>query len=552
MSNLKFNIDGKDISSSEIKSGKKDFSTFYKNYATKTKAFYQKKWFLGSTGLASLIIFASIVYNNNPVENINQKDNTTSNATNISVSALKTEILPFVNPPIDGINVPWEKFLVDAAKGGLVINSRGSKIYFPTMAFLDSSGNEINKGKIEIRYREFLDQIDQVVSGIPMTYDSAGITYQFISAGMIEIKGFLDNQEVSMASEKEIKISIASTTLDTEYNLYQLKPQQRNWKCLGKDKVVGSVKLHQIDIDDKKINAKLQKITEYTKLKEKRINILSEINTIKADKPKEPKEAIEDVPMVNFDFNKDDYPELSEYSKVLFQLDNGQKINSDDASRIWNEVHIEQQNNQYKITFTETPTGYKASYIANPVYQGESYEKAKAIFNDKFNIYSKKIDAKRSVYKKLSTKISAVKNRISTDYINAHKTSINMVNRVFSVKEFGTYNCDKPIATRRFKTGKSPVNQISYNSKISFRENVFYVNSNKNTYLNKNLVQNSTLYYRDRGDNFLIIVKGKEFGFINHVQFKAITDKVDGVFDFKDLKTASSLKDLKKQLKFNL
>tara|TARA_B100000795_G_scaffold269140_1_gene257700 strand:- start:2683 stop:4338 length:1656 start_codon:yes stop_codon:yes gene_type:complete len=551
MSNLKFNIDGKNISSSEIKSGKKDFSTFYKNYATKTKAFYQKKWFLGSTGLASLIIFASIAYNN-PIENINLKDNTTSNATNISVSAQKTEILPFVNPPIDGINVPWEKLLVDAAKGGVVINNRGSKISFPKMAFVDSSGNEIKNGKIEIRYREFLDQIDQVVSGIPMTYDSAGITYQFISAGMIEIKGFLDNQEVAMASKKEIKVSIASTTSDTEYNLYQLKPQERNWKCLGKDKVVGSFKLHQIEIDDKKINAKLQKIPEYTKLKEKRINILSEINTIKAEKPKEPKEAIEDVPLVNFDFNKDDYPELSEYSKVLFQLGNGQKINADDASRIWNEVDIEQQNDQYKITFTETPTGYKATYIANPVYEGESYEEAKAIFNDKFNIYSKKIDAKRSVYKKLSTKISAVKNRISTDYINGHNTSINMVRRVFSVEEFGTYNCDKPIATRRFKTGKSPINQISYNSKAYFRESVFYVNANKNTYLNRYLVQSGTLYYRDRGDNFLIIVKGKEFGFINHVQFKAITDKVDGVFDFKDLKTASSLKDLKQQLKFNL
>ena len=40
MSDLKFNIDGKDISSEEIKSGKKDFNTFYKNYVSKTKPLY--------------------------------------------------------------------------------------------------------------------------------------------------------------------------------------------------------------------------------------------------------------------------------------------------------------------------------------------------------------------------------------------------------------------------------------------------------------------------------------------------------------------------------
>ena len=256
--------------------------------------------------------------------------------------------------------------------------------------------------------------------------------------------------------------------------------------------------------------------------------------------------------MVNFDFNKNDYPELSEYAKVLFQLDNGQKINPDDASRIWNEVDIEKQNDQYKITFTETPTGYKATYMTNPVYEGKSYEEAKGIFDDKFNDYTKKLDIKKSVYKKLGTKISAVRNRINNDYINDHNTSNSMVMGIFAVESFGTYNLDKPIVKRKFKTGKSPVNLISYNNKTSVRESVFYVNANKNTYLNKYLIGGETLYYRNKGDNFLIIVKGKEFGFINQVQFKTITDKVDGVFDFKDLKTASSLKDLKKQLKFNL
>lgn len=559
MSDLKFNIDGKDISSDEIKSGKKDFNTFYKDYASKTKPFYKKAWFWGGAGLASLAIFATVLLNNNTtvVAEANQYKTTLNNTPNVPVNTVKTDILPFVNPPIESINVPWEKMLVDAAKGGVLINKRGSELSFPKMAFIDSLGNTINQGMVEVRYREFMDQIDQIVSGIPMTYDSAGTTYQFLSAGMIEVKGYLNNEEVSIAPEKKIEISLNSKESGTEYNLYKLNTPKRNWDCLGKDEVVENEEnikkqTEQKEAINKEVTAKLQKVPEYKKLKKKGVRILSDIKTIEAAKPKEPKEAIKDIPMVNFDFDKKEFPELSEYSKVLFQLDHGQKINSNDASRIWNEVNIEKIDDQYKITFTETPTGYKAAYITNPVYEGKSYDEAKDLFDDKFDLYSKKLDAKKSVYKKLSTKIAAVRNRISADYINDHNNSVAMVQRVFSIEEFGTYNCDKPVVRKKFETGKTPINQIAYDSKISGREAVFYVNTNKNTYFNKYLIEGSTLFYRAKGDNFLIIVKGKEVGFINETQFKAITNKIDGVFDFKDLKTASSLKDLKNQLKFNI
>ena len=559
MSDLKFNIDGKDISSEEIKSGKKDFNTFYNNYASKTKPLFKKGWFWGGAGLASLVIFATVLFNNNTIaiDKANHIGETPSKAINVLANSPKTDMLPFVSPPMNGINVPWEKMMVDAEKGGIVTNKRGSKLSFPKMAFLDSQGNSIKEGKIEVRYREFMDQIDQIVSGIPMTYDSAGTTYQFLSTGMIEVKGYLNNQEVNIATEKKIDIELYSNKTDPEYNLYHLNIEERNWECMGKPlikKINSNSRKEKQEKEKQKevVDAKLQKIPEYKKLKKKRISILAEIKTIKADKPKEPKEAIEDIPMVNFDFNKKDYPELSEYSKVLFQLDNGQKINPDDARRIWNEVDIEKQNDQYKITFTETPTGYKAAYVTNPVYEGQSYKEAKEIFDGKFDNYTKKLDIKKSVYKKLGSKISAVRNRINNDYVNDNNNSMNMVKDIFTVNDFGTYNLDKPVARRRFKTGKSPVNQIAYNSKTSARESVFYVNANKNTYFNKYLEKGGSFYFRDKGDNFLIIVKGKEFGFINQVQFKSIIDKADGIIDFKDLKTASSLKDLKNQLKFNL
>jgi hypothetical protein len=573
MSDLKFNIDGKDISSEEIKSGKKDFNTFYSDYASKTKPFFKKGWFWAGAGLASLAIFATVLFNNNKniVDGANQINVKPSNATNVSASAQKTETLPFVNPPMDGINVPWEKLLVDAAKGGVVTNKRGSEISFPQMAFVDSLGNSIKQGKVEIRYREFLDQIDQIVSGITMTYDSVGTTYQFLSAGMIEVKGYLDNKEVAIAPEKKIDIQLVSNTTGPEYNLYNLNVKKRNWKCIGKPRIEERKPKSKKEIEEqqkqdqkqkKAVDAKLQKTPEYTKLKKKGVSILSAINTIKDAKPKEPKEAIKDIPMVNFDFNKNDYPELSEYSKVLFQLDKGQKINPDDASRIWNEVNIEKQDDQYKITFTETPTGYKAAYVTNPVFEGKSYDQAKEIFDGKFSDYSKNLSDKKSIYKILKTKISIVRNKVREQYMIDYYKSAGLVGQLFntevprrqtfSVNVFGIYNCDVPIPKKVFKTGVVPVNQIAYNAKSSFSESVFYVSKKKNTYLSKSLAERNPFYYRKKGDNLIILVKGKQFGFIDETQFKAIKNRKDGIFDFKTLKTATNLEDLKRQLKFKM
>lgn len=551
MSNLKFDIDGKDISSKEINSGKKDFNTFYNNYTAKTKAFYQKGWFWASTGLASLLIASGLLYtSNNEIDTASKFENETiiSSATN----SLDKKMLPFVNPPIKGIDVPWESLLVDAAKGGVVTNKRGSKISFPALAFITQEGATIEKGKVEIRYREFMDQIDQIVSGIPMTYDSAGTSYQFLSAGMMEVKGFVGEQEVLLAKEKNVTVDLVSNYAETDYNLYQLKPQERNWECMGKDKVVKEPSTNPTAEDNKKVDAILQKTPEFKKLNKKKINIQSELTTIQKAKPTAPRKANKDIPKVDFDFDSKDYPELADYSKVMFQLDEGQKINKHDADRIWNDVQIEKVEDKYKITFTETPTGYQASYITNPVYEGKSFQEASEIFNEKHELYAQKLKAKKAIYNNIKGKIATVRNAVNNDYFNAQNNTSNLVTRVFTINEFGTYNCDKPIAKRRFETGKSPVNLITYNKSNHQRESVFYVNSDKNTYLNRYLIEGETLRYRKKGNNFLIIVKGKEFGFINSDEFKKMAHTKNGNFDFNNLKTANSLKDLKRQLKFNL
>ena len=62
MTDYKFDIDGKKLSSKEI-NAKKDFDSFYKGVQAKGKAFYQKGWFWASTGLATVVLGALLIVN---------------------------------------------------------------------------------------------------------------------------------------------------------------------------------------------------------------------------------------------------------------------------------------------------------------------------------------------------------------------------------------------------------------------------------------------------------------------------------------------------------
>ena len=61
-------------------------------------------------------------------------------------SVLKNEV-PFINPPIKGLNVPKESFTVNAQLGDTLFYQSGLILIFPENAFVDASGNII-KGDV--------------------------------------------------------------------------------------------------------------------------------------------------------------------------------------------------------------------------------------------------------------------------------------------------------------------------------------------------------------------------------------------------------------------
>ncbi len=84
---------------------------------------------------------------------------------------------------------------VNNANGGVLSYESGSKITLPAQAVRYSDGSLV-EGTYELRYREFRNQAEIALSGIPMTYEQKGELMNFNSAGMYEIRAAKDGQEL--------------------------------------------------------------------------------------------------------------------------------------------------------------------------------------------------------------------------------------------------------------------------------------------------------------------------------------------------------------------
>jgi hypothetical protein len=94
------------------------------------------------------------------------------------IDVISQASISFIQPPVKGVDIPFEKHSFLAEKGDTFIYKSGSILLFPPDAFLDKNGNVI-KGKVDIAYREFSNPLDYYISGMPMSYDSWGIHYTF-------------------------------------------------------------------------------------------------------------------------------------------------------------------------------------------------------------------------------------------------------------------------------------------------------------------------------------------------------------------------------------
>lgn len=128
----KTNINRPNISSGEINQGK-NFDQLYKQYAKVSKPFYKKNWFIANTfvviGTVALIFILNTPNEETNTTNTQGKENTTETVPYADNGASKA----FIGPVLDGLDVPFERYTVDAKKGSTIEHTTGLSLKYQKM-----------------------------------------------------------------------------------------------------------------------------------------------------------------------------------------------------------------------------------------------------------------------------------------------------------------------------------------------------------------------------------------------------------------------------------
>lgn len=139
-----------------------------------------------------------------------------------------SESVASVIDPIKGLEIKPREFTVSATAASTIELPNGGKISFPENAFVDASGNPV-KGTVTIEWQEYHSLSDIMLSGIPMWYDSAGVSNTFVSGGMFTIDGHQNGKPVEIAEGKDATVALATYDERRQYNFYALDDQTGKW-----------------------------------------------------------------------------------------------------------------------------------------------------------------------------------------------------------------------------------------------------------------------------------------------------------------------------------
>lgn len=399
--NLKFNFNRKEITSEEIAS-KMNFREVLSNYKILTKPFYKTAWFATTVGIVTIGITSLLILNSSEVndKNIHPKSVETidKNSTHYK------EDSPCITPPQKDADLAFEVYHVNNDTGGTILHPSGSELKIPAGVFVQN-GEKVT-GDVEIRYREFRDQADFVVAGIPMTYDSAGTQYHFESAGMIEIRAFKNDQPVEL--DGEIEVTMKSDYSDPKYNLYALNEDKKNWECIGKDKV-SPVNSETNPTNDNSLN--FSNTSKQIQNVEKKIEeVKKEIVQIKSTVPEEPKKRNLKNYSLTLDVLADEFPELSVFKNQKFEVDAMTKgFDPKIYDTEWEDIKIQKDSKtgNYKMVLTKN---YRdKSFVIYPIYEGNEYIKKKEDFDDAMLVYNAKLDSRLKEEKKLEKELKELR-----------------------------------------------------------------------------------------------------------------------------------------------
>lgn len=500
---------------------------------------------------------------------------------------------PFIDQPLINVKPTFASYRVNPNEGGVYKYPSGSQLVVPAAAFVNNNGETLT-GEVTLHYREMHDFVDFFVSGIPMTYDSAGVNYNLESAGMIEIFAEQNGQRVNMAPGKTINVELVSNVntspslnVPRGYNIYKLDEKNRRWvyQDIDRMEVIGDA-LAGNSLDEKSPFYPAQKALAERMLAIQ-VSEAAEVAKIEKSiaKPKEPtkpQRASGSDYVFNLDM-KDIFPAATEenaspdelelrqlykkYSKMLWQLSPQETMSPDRLKREFGTVtglNIKKLNDRdYELELEKGGQSTKVKVV--PVLSGSDYDKALASFQQEFDSWKKQMDereAKLSAQKAAIAKRFEEEKRLATlsfeervselrkqglDYAaNNEIIKKKVVNR-FTASEFGVWNCDRPVppdmlrlaATFKDKNGNLFTNKTAYLVDKS-RNTVYQFLADTDTELRFNRNSENLLWLVTE-DNKIAVFRPEQFKAINHEKskFEFVLESVD-----REIKTEQDIREI--------
>ncbi len=141
-----------------------------------------------------------------------------------------------IDPPLKGILVETQVFNITAGKDTVLPAKSGTLISIPANSLKDKYGNIVT-GNVKVEYEEYTNATDVFLSGIPMTTNSEGTEYPFVSAGMFRLDVYKNGQALqpNLEAENRVAINLASPSNDPEMNEYFYDETQNNWVETGQN-----------------------------------------------------------------------------------------------------------------------------------------------------------------------------------------------------------------------------------------------------------------------------------------------------------------------------
>ena len=585
----KFNIDRKPVPDEEINSHK-DFGelikTFKKQSIEKARSdvsFLKNKKITYTAIIAGATILCTVTYfsvfkNNKAKQTTYDKITTIPFQTNTQNSKSKKA---FISPPISKLNVPYQKFKLKNDQGATLVTQSNSKIKIPKNAFIDKKGETII-GDVEIQFREFHDQADIVASGIPMKYDSAGIQSHLESAGMIDIKGFQNNEPIFINPKKEITVELQSTQSADKFNMYALDTVAQNWIYLHRDNSLmrqlekKGVKrtFSQVDsvMNENAITKKLRKqIDEIPpKIDIEKATYSKKINQLpKSIEPTKPAKAIEGRPKFQLDVSAKEFPELATFKNMVFEVGSENKNYNSNLSEItWSSAEISegtQRGKNYLLTLKLRDRVEKL--IVYPALTGKDYAEAIKAYDTKYSEY-KNVLAKRLAeekrlkleFEKKQAEYIAQQKKLNDDLVKERikirqvqeKELANQFNsignnqkvvRVFQISNFGIYNSDCPNSLPIGET-LNPIYLVNQNTPLLNVTSTYLICNNRNLVYNLN-PKEPLRFNPNEKYSLCIIANGKTYlcndemfskntsNKQNKINLIELNSDIDNVHDFK-------------------